>query len=139
MPPVSQTAQIVPLTDSTYQEALALTHEARSFIEARRGERGATCSPAESLRISCEIMRLTSRLTQVMAWLMVQKAVHAGEISREDAHEPNCRLSGHDVCGAQDPDLVIDLTPTLVDLLDRSLRLYQRVARLDAMHDDTPD
>ena len=29
----------------------------------------------------CEALRLTTRLSQMMAWLMVQRAVHAGEIA----------------------------------------------------------
>ena len=78
-------------------------------------------------------MRMTARLTQVIAWLMIQRAVQEGEVSREEAIEEKYRLDGHDVCG--DTALIEDqpLPPRLTELLDRSLGLYERVARLDAM------
>src|SRR3546814_7006302 len=46
----------------------------------------------------CSSDLLTSRLVQVMAWLLVQKAVHAGEIEDTDVDDPKRRLGGHEIC-----------------------------------------
>src|SRR3546814_8030342 len=78
-------------------------------------------------------MRLTSRLVQVMAWLLVQKAVHAGEIDDSEAGDPKRRLGGHDVCAEPGPWDVSNLPKGLRGLLNRSLARYNRVARLDEM------
>jgi len=125
----------VTFFDSTFEEALALTREARDYLthgETRERER---MTPNDRMLASCEAMRLTSRLTQVMAWLLVQKAVHAGEMTREEARAEEFRLAGKSVCDETRPPVEGSLQPRLADLLDRSHRLYQRVARLDALQD----
>jgi regulator of CtrA degradation len=70
-----------------------------------------------------------------MAWLLVQKAVHAGEITRIEAAEPKHRLAGKEICEVTGCIDMIPLQPGLMQLLERSHRLYQRVARLDSMLD----
>jgi len=125
----------VTFFDSTFEEALALTREARDYLthaEPRERER---MTPNDRMLASCEAMRMTSRLTQVMAWLLVQRAVHAGEMTREEARAPEYRLGGQSVCGDAKPPVEGTLQPRLAELLERSLRLYQRVARLDALQD----
>lgn len=116
----------------TYDEAMDLVIEARNYmtyVEWRDREHAGTVT---GLRMSCEAMRVTSRLTQVMAWLMMQRAVHEGEVPADDAlAEPN-RLSGGDVCLDETFSGDQSLPGGLRSLLDRSLRLYQRVARLEA-------
>lgn len=115
----------------TYDETLDLMVEARNYLAYvdRRDRRRADA--VAGLRMSCEAMRVTSRLTQVMAWLMLQRAVHEGEIEVEDALTEDNRLSGADVC--LDVTFTTDetLPGGLRSLLDRSFRLYQRVARLE--------
>jgi regulator of CtrA degradation len=117
----------------TYDEALALTRELRDYI--------ATAAPADKagldhdtqLVASCEEMRVTARMTQVMAWLMLQRAVNDGEIDRDQAAQPDNRLGGQDTCLAEpavDPEY---LPARLVDLLTRSRSLYERIQRLDLM------
>lgn len=121
----------------TYDEALQLTKEARDYIAGRLATGRKESSPDLRLASSCEEMRLTARVTQVMAWLLVQRAVHAGEMTRAEAAEEQHRLSGQEACLA-DPVVPQSELPTrLVELLDRSRDLYERVQRLDAMLDDS--
>lgn len=115
----------------TYDEAMTLMVEARNymaFVDAReRRRRGGV----EGLRMSCEAMRVTSRLTQVMAWLMMQRAVEEGEVSAEQALDEPHRLAGAEVC--LDEGFNDDTLPKgLRSLLERSLSLYVRVSRLEA-------
>ncbi|HSR71598.1 MAG TPA: DUF1465 family protein [Kiloniellales bacterium] len=119
--------------NSTFEEAMALTREARDYIAYQQDGDLAGLSAGTKLVASCETMRLTARMTQVVAWLLVQKAVHAGEISRELAAQPKYRLGGQRVCAATDPLIEEPLPERLSDLLARSHALYQRIARLDAM------
>lgn len=116
----------------TYDETMDLMVEARNYmtyIERRERERASVVS---GLRMSCEAMRVTSRLTQVMAWLMMQRAVHEGEVEQEEAlAEPN-RLSGGEVCLDDTYSGDETLPGGLRSLMDRSFRLYQRVVRLEA-------
>ncbi|WP_264656861.1 DUF1465 family protein [Azospirillum canadense] len=117
--------------NGTYDETMALLIEARNYIAYHDTVNHRTLPPHVRLQISYESMRVTSRLTQVMAWLLAQKAVHAGEITREQAASEDFALSGGDVCtDPSGPDNEA-LPEGLRSLLERSHRLYMRVSRLD--------
>jgi regulator of CtrA degradation len=119
--------------NGTYQEAFRLLVEARDYLAYQEPIERSRLTPEERLVLNCEAMRLTSRLTQVMAWLLVQKAVHAGEISAAEAASEDHRLAGQNVCRSQELREQRAVTPALGRLLDRSYDLYSRVERLDAM------
>lgn len=68
-----------------------------------------------------------------MAWLLVQRAVDAGEITREAAHGEAHRLGGHSVCLDVGAENSLALPRQLRAFLRRSRMLYQRVARLEEM------
>ena len=97
-------ASSVAFVDTTYKDAVSLTREARDFFSVMEVEaRAQGFSSGDLLLQSCEALRVTSRLTQIMAWVLVQKAVQSGELSREQARLPQYRLSGQDVCADQEP------------------------------------
>ncbi|EPY01939.1 DUF1465 family protein [Magnetospirillum fulvum] len=117
----------------TYDETLTLMVEARNYLSHSERRDRERAEPVVGLRMSCEAMRVTSRLTQVMAWLMVQRAVQTGELTPEQALVSERRLSGFDVC--LDDSFIGDssLPNGLRSLMDRSHRLFLRVARLEEM------
>ena len=127
----------VAFLDANYEEAVGLTIEARDYLARQQGLDRSERPPLERLAMSSAAMRVTSRLTQVMAWLLVQKAVQAGEMSREDAAGEAYRLAGQDVCLDEGPLPDQPLPPAFARIDERSRRLYERVARLDAMIDGT--
>jgi len=117
--------------DRTYDEAIALLHEARNYIAFQEPRDVEPLGPDARLLVSQETLRITCRMTQVMAWLFGQRAVHRGEITRSEALAPEYGIGGQSVCldltHADDPRL----PAAVAALLDRSHRLYQRVVRLD--------
>jgi regulator of CtrA degradation len=116
----------------TYDETLALMIEARNYMAyADRGNRE-KAEGLRGLRMSCEAMRVTSRLTQIMAWLLMQRAVHEGEVALDEALSDENRLSGEEVCLDETFSHDETLPGGLRSLLQRSLSLYQRVSRLEA-------
>ncbi len=119
--------------DNTFEEALALAREARNYIVYQDAVAVAKLEPAARLVVSCESMRVTARIWQIVAWLLVQKAVHAGELSRDQATQAPYRLAGQRVCAVN--ELIADekIPLRLAELLERSHSLYTRVERLDAM------
>ena len=133
--PETDASQSVAYFDNTLEEAMALTREARDYLAYQESGDLVKLNPVARLVASCESMRLTARLTQVVAWLLVQKAVHAGELTREEAREQCYRLSGREICEDTDPLSEETLPDRLSELLARSHQLYIRVARLDTMLD----
>ena len=117
----------------TYDEALDLLEAARSYLSVLEPIDRRALPTADRLRLCSETMRMTARLTQIMAWLLSQRAVQAGEISRAEALGDQQVLTEVQVCMAQDEQAWRGLPRRLVALLDKSHRLYIRVARLDEL------
>lgn len=116
----------------TYDEVLSLIRETRDYL-AGPGQAALKSLPSEvSYGYAAESLRLTTRLTECMSWLMFQRALQTGEISVEQAQEPECHLQHSDVCLPTEVVVDAQLLPAgLQSLLDRSEKLYARVARLD--------
>ena len=117
----------------TYDETFDLLLEARDYLAHREPLDRRELGPDDRLVVNCEALRLTSRLTQIMAWLLVQKAVHAGEMTRAEAASGQHRLSGQAVCLTREVVGGYPIPARLRSLLDRSYNLYTRVERLDAL------
>lgn len=115
----------------TSDEARDLLVEARAYVEAASGTRFAR--PSEDLVHSLETLRLTTRLAQIMAWLLVQRAVHAGEMTPAQASEAPNRLGARSLCLDPSGENAAALPAVLRTLLARSRNLYRRIARLDEM------
>ena len=79
---------------------------------------------------SCEMSRITLRLSSVMAWIMVQRAVFSGKIHADEA-AAHYGLDFRDICLVDNRVLHGVLPSYVCLLLDRSLELYERVVRLD--------
>ena len=84
-------------------------------------------------------MRLTTRLMQLASWLLLQRAVSAGELSEADAVKEKTRINldeigpGNDLMGSE------QLPDALNELVTRSLSLHNRVMRLDQMISERRD
>ena len=107
--------------------------ETRDYLAHREPVDRNTLLPLERLRFCCETMRLTARLTQIMAWLLAQRAVHAGELTQQDALAEHDALADLQICMDDEAAMATAMPQRLLSLLDRSRRLYVRVARLDEL------
>ena len=114
-----------------YDETVALLVESRNYMAYVSPRERNRTGGINVLWISCEEMLITSRLTQVMAWLLVRRAVQEGELPPEQATAEVLRISCADVCldvsGGDDENLPAGLR----SLLERSHRLYERAVRLE--------
>ena len=117
----------------TYDEALRLLEEARGYLAVLEPLERRGLALADRLTLCTETMRMTARLTQIMAWLLMQRAVQAGEIGRDAALAETAALTDVRVCMEQADGGCEGLPRRLVGLLERSQRLYQRIARLDEL------
>ncbi len=116
------------LIDSFYMEAMLLADEARSYFdEGGRAEREAL-SPMDRVAFSCESLKVTTRLMHVIAWLLTQRAVIAGELTLRQALQEQRRLGTAPVSEAA----VLDTLPEQArGMILASIDLHRRVARLD--------
>lgn len=116
------------LIDSLYVEAMLLADEARGYFDQiGRGERE-RLDALNRVLFSCESMKVTTRLMHVIAWLLTQRAVSAGEIAAKDALDPSRRLGD----APETDEAAIDVLPdTARVLIVASIDLHRRVGRFD--------
>ncbi len=82
-------------------------------------------------KVSAEALRVTVRLTQVIAWLMLQKAVLEGEITPKEFLSEEFNVLRGKQCRSKGAESDEDLPLRLRELLKESRELYTRVLRLD--------
>jgi regulator of CtrA degradation len=76
-------------------------------------------------------MRLTTRLMQLASWLLIRRALSEGELTPEQAAEEQRKIK-LPVKGSDERTREFDALPRkLKDLIEQSLKLQDRVLRLD--------
>ena len=118
------------LFDRTFEEGMSLVEETARYLDGRGRQESRDLPRKAALLYAGESMRVTTRLMQAASWLLVQRAVHEGDMDAQDARDERYRLGSKDIClgGTESAEI---LPATLQDLLSRSDNLYRRIARLD--------
>ena len=116
------------LIDSLYVEAMLLADEARGYFDRHGRDDRMLLDPIVRVGFSCESLKITTRLMHVIAWLLTQRAVEAGELSAGQARTPARQLGEGPV---SDEELLAKLPETALALVRASRDLYARIERLD--------
>lgn len=111
------------IVETLYEEALALADDVRAAFAAPPPD-----DAAASLALSIEGMRTTTRVLNVLAWLLNRRAYFHGEISARQLERVN-RLGEN---RPSDRDCLAQLEPATRALIAETESLHRRVARLDA-------
>lgn len=121
------------LVDSLYVEAMLLADEARAYFDVvGRAERD-SLEALSRVTFSCESLKVTTRLMHIIAWLLTQRAVEAGELAPGDALSPSRRLGE----APETEAATLDTMPVQArTIIATSIELHRRVARLDASLDE---
>lgn len=124
------------LVDTLYVEAMLLADEARAYFdEDGRTEREAL-DPLARVTFSCESLKVTTRLMHIIAWLLTQRAVAAGELRPVDALDPSRRLGDAPVT---DQGVFDSLPERARSMIAASADLHRRIARLDEAQELPPE
>jgi len=113
-----------------FNETMQLLADAHEYFHLFGDDDQQRISPDLKTLYSCEMSRITLRLSSIMAWIMVQRAVFSKKIAAEEAAN-RYGLDFKDVCMVDNRMLHGVLPSYVCYLLDRSLELYERVHRLD--------
>jgi len=114
-----------------YSEGMTLVEETASYLDGPGRSSAKALPRMASVLYAAESMRLTTRLMQMASWLLLQRAVNSGEMTREQvmSEKTKVRLDGFNV--DREAPGWNDLPEAFRDLVERSLRLQSRVAVLD--------
>jgi regulator of CtrA degradation len=116
-----------------FQEGMDLVSRAAAYLDGDGREEAKLLPRPGAVAYAVESMRLTTRLMQSASWLLLQRAVNEGELTRVEAtaEKRRIRLSEQDV--VTNKDVLAGLPPRLRDLIGLSLRLQARIIHLDLL------
>lgn len=118
-----------PFFNKTFEETVELLHSTKQYISSSKT--ASDNSPMQKLAYCQETMRLTTQLTHIMSWLLMQKAIHAGEITLEEFIKKDRALQDESICFKSNKEHKLPLELRM--LLEKSQHLFTRVSRLDQM------
>ena len=122
--------------NKVFQEGMSLVEETANYLDGPGRQDARTLDRHGSIAYATESMRLTTRLMQLASWLLLQRAVSAGELSEDDAVKEKTRINLEEIGPGSQLSGGDQLPESLMDLVNRSLTLHQRVIRLDQMIND---
>jgi regulator of CtrA degradation len=118
---------------AVFREGMALVESAATYLDGDGRKEARKLRPPHSLAYATESMRLTTRLMQLASWLLIRRAVSEGELTPEQAKEEQRKIK-LPVTGSEPPAREFEsLPPRLRELIEQSIKLQERVIRLDQM------
>jgi len=118
---------------AVFREGMALVEEAATYLDGEGRKEARKLKPPHSLGYATESMRLTTRLMQLASWLLIRRAVSEGELTQEQAKEEQRKIKLPVTGGEQPAREFESLPPRLRELIEQSVKLQERVIRLDQM------
>ncbi len=119
--------------DKVFKEGMGLVEETANYLDGQGRADSKLLDRTGAIAYATESMRLTTRLMQLASWLLLQRAIATGELGHDEAGREKNRISLSDIGrGNQVPGA--EQTPEgLQTLVERSLRLLERINTLDLM------
>jgi regulator of CtrA degradation len=119
------------LLNQTLQEAQILLQATHEYIKWQAPIDVEDMGPRNTFRVSCEAMRVTIRMTQVITWLMLQKSILSGEVTKEEVLSEAYRVLRGKTCTESHTEEDLTIPSRLRELLLESRIFYFRILRLD--------
>ncbi|MEO0543880.1 MAG: DUF1465 family protein [Pseudomonadota bacterium] len=120
-----------PAFQRLYAEGMQLVEETATYLDGEGRERAKTLSRTCSTLYAAESMRLTTRLMQVASWLLLQRALNNGEMSREQVIAEKAKVRFDSKSADLNSEGWNELPVEFVDLVRRSLRLQDQIRQMD--------
>jgi regulator of CtrA degradation len=121
------------LIDQLYVESMLLADDARGYFDLDGSDERVALDPLQRVLFACESLKVTTRLMHVVAWLLTQRAVDAGELRPREALDPSRRLGDQPL---SDMVAVAKLPDAARALIQASIDLHRRVALIDDANAD---
>jgi regulator of CtrA degradation len=113
-----------------FRDGMALVEETANYLDGPGRQDSKKLDRNGALAYATESMRLTTRLMQLASWLLLHRAVKEGEMSLAQANKEKTKVKLSTGEGGDNEASAL-LPETLRELIERSLRLQERVRRLD--------
>jgi regulator of CtrA degradation len=118
-----------------FREGMNLLEETADYLDGPGRTQSRELSRLGGLAYATESMKLTTRLMQMASWLLLQRAVNDGEISRDQARHEKAKVRLEHPEDQERSAGFEELPEWLRELIARSLRLQARIRHLDRQLD----
>jgi regulator of CtrA degradation len=123
--------------DALYREGMGLIEEVAAYLDGEGRAESRILSREASFLYATESMRLTTRLMQLASWLLLQRAVNEGEITRENARSEKEKVKFSATPSDRGGPGYEQLPQTLRDYVVKGDRLFERVMQFDTLERGT--
>src|SRR5437763_7200989 len=119
--------------EKVFKEGMGLVEETANYLDGPGRKDARSLDRQGAVAYATESMRLTTRLMQLASWLLLQRAIGAGELTGDEARKEKHRINLGEIGRGMPLTGADQLPAALNELVDRSLALHLRVQKLDAM------
>jgi len=119
--------------EKTFKEGMGLVEQTADYLDGPGRVDARALDRAGAIAYATESMRLTTRLMQMASWLLLQRAIAAGELKPHEVQKEKLRINLADIGAGSEIKGGEQLPQGLRDLVGHSLRLLERIRVLDAM------
>ncbi|MEM6711699.1 MAG: DUF1465 family protein [Pseudomonadota bacterium] len=116
-----------------FEHGMMLVETTAEYLDKAGREEAKDLPRAGAMAYATESMRLTTRLMQLASWLLLQRAVHEGEMTLEQAAQEKAKVRIHGLSSPVRGPGWDQLPVTLRELVEASMDLQTRVQRLDTI------
>ena len=119
--------------DLLYREGMGLIEDVASYLDGEGRADSRILGREASFLYATESMRLTTRLMQLASWLLLQRAVNEGEITRENARSEKEKVKFSATPSERGGPGYDQLPEALRAYIDKGDRLFDRVMQFDTL------
>lgn len=117
--------------DQIFKAGMSLVEETAAYLDGPGRIESKALSPTLGVMYATESMRLTTRLLEVASWLLVRRALKAGEITQEEARIKRRRIKLAVIGRPSHIKNFEDLPERLRELIAQSFALNDRIVQID--------
>ena len=114
-----------------FAEGMTLVEETASYLDGEGREESRKLTKPASVLYASESMRLTTRLMQLASWLLLQRSVNEGDMTREQLASEKKKIKLDQSRIADAHESWNELPEEFRSLIERSRSLSKRIRQLD--------
>lgn len=121
-----------PAFHKLYREGMGLVEETAAYLDGPGRDDAKALSRGAAALYAAESMRLTTRLMQLASWLLLQRALNSGEMTKEQVASEKGKIRLDTQSANKDIATWAELPLAFADLVRRSLQLQTQIKMMDA-------
>ena len=125
--------------DGVFKQGMALVERTAAYLEGPGRTEAKRLPPSVNVLYASESMRLTTRLLDMASWLLIRRALKAGDISETEAQRKRKGVALQSPSRSSHVAGFGELPETLRGLVEESYALHDRIVQLDRAMNVKPD